>query len=398
MFPVTDRRGRVVAFGGRILDGDGPKYINSPDGPLFHKGRLLYGLSRARMAAGQGHTAIVAEGYMDVITLVRAGFQAAMAPLGTALTEAQILELWKIAPVPVLCFDGDDAGRRAAWRAVERVLPLLRPDHSVRVAYLPPGEDPDTLIAGGGAAAMRSALDGALSLADVVWERAVAAHRTDSPEGRAGLKTALEAQARGIADPTVRDFYLRDLRDRVAEAFPWRPARRRGAVRPEPVAAPRPRRPAAGGDGRLVTAILLAAVVNHPVLFDEVGETVGLIDVADPTIAALQQEIIGVLSARPGLDSAALRRHLCEAGHGDSLARLLNDRIYGSAPFARPAATIEEARDGWRRVWRGLDERRARRELRAAGRRLGEAPTAANLARVTALQAEWDGGEGDDPG
>ncbi|HET8728714.1 MAG TPA: DNA primase, partial [Alphaproteobacteria bacterium] len=312
MFPVADRRGRVVAFGARLMEGDGPKYVNSPDGPLFHKGQLLYGLARARLAAAQGHSVIVAEGYMDVIALVRAGFEAAVAPLGTALTEAQIEELWKLAPVPVLCFDGDDAGKRAAVRAVDRILPLLRPDHSARVAFLPRGEDPDSLIQTGGGGAMRSVLGGAVPLADVLFDHQVGAHNLRTPEGRAGLKAALDGQAKRIADRTVQGFYIRHFREKVDEAFPWRrPSggrfERQGRGAPDRPPGPRPRRPAANTDGPFGPMVLLAVMINHPALFDEIFSELGPVAMADPGLDALKQATVAALSGQSELDSQTLR-------------------------------------------------------------------------------------------
>lgn len=410
MFPVSDRRGRVVAFGGRILEGDGPKYINSPDHPLFHKGKLLYGLSRARMAANQGHTVVVAEGYMDVIALVRAGFQAAVAPLGTALTEAQLQELWKIAKVPVLCFDGDEAGRRAAWRAADRALPLLLPDHSVRIAHLASGEDPDSLIASGGASAMRPVLQDALPLSEVLWQRALTIQHTDTPEGRAGLKSALDQEAGTIADPTVREFYRRDFFDRVETAFPWRPHRQRGRGDPRwPERRGGPARPRVGPRPQALPRqgaqhdILLSVVLGHPALFDEVVEALGTIEFPDREFDGLRRELIAALTAQSGLDSAALHSHLSQAGYASGLDRLCNDRVYTVAPFAKPSSSLDQARAGWREIWRRLEANRTRVELRAAGHALGQETSESNLARVMALQAERDGAErdgseGDDPG
>ena len=146
MFPILDRRGRAIAFGGRVLGDAKPKYLNSPDTPIFHKGHNLYGLSWAREGVGQGADLVVTEGYMDVIALHQAGFIGAVAPLGTALTVEQLEEMWKLAPEPILCFDGDAAGQRAAARAAERALPAIKAGQSLRLATLPAGEDPDTLI------------------------------------------------------------------------------------------------------------------------------------------------------------------------------------------------------------------------------------------------------------
>lgn len=193
MFPIADARGRVIAFGGRALSADAKaKYLNSPDTPLFHKGRVLYNLHRARKAAHDAGTVIAVEGYMDVVGLAQGGIDHAVAPLGTALTEDQIALLWRMAPEPILCFDGDKAGLRAAFRAVERVLPLLKPGHSLRFALLPEGKDPDDLVREEGSAAMRAVLDAARPLAEMVWEKEVAAgtgtRRNAAPRSRRGSR------------------------------------------------------------------------------------------------------------------------------------------------------------------------------------------------------------------
>ena len=203
IFPIADRRGRIIAFGGRTLGDGQPKYLNSPDTPLFHKGETLYGLSLAREAAASAGTLIVAEGYMDVIALARAGFANSVAPLGTALTEGQIALLWRITPEPIVCLDGDAAGRRAALRAAERALPLLKPGLSLRFAHLPPPEDPDSLIASRGREAMAAVLEGARPLSVLLWEAALASHPADTPERRALLEHDLLAQAETIGDAVV---------------------------------------------------------------------------------------------------------------------------------------------------------------------------------------------------
>src|SRR5579875_491518 len=180
IFPIADGRGRIVAFGGRVLGEGTPKYLNSREGELFHKGRMLYGLAHARRGAAEEGRLVVVEGYMDVIALHQAGFGIAVAPLGTALTEAQLGELWRLVDEPILCFDGDAAGQRAAARAAERALPLLKPGKSLRFVTLPAGEDPDTLIQRQGVAAMREILEGARPLIDLVWELEVVLHAADT--------------------------------------------------------------------------------------------------------------------------------------------------------------------------------------------------------------------------
>ena len=402
LFPVSDRRGRVVAFGGRILEGDGPKYINSPDHPLFHKGQLLYGLSRARMAANQGHTVVVAEGYMDVIALVRAGFQAAVAPLGTALTEAQLQELWKITKVPVLCFDGDEAGRRAAWRAADRALPLLQPDHSVRIAYLGAGEDPDSLIASGGTTAMRSVLQDALPLSEVLWQRALWVQQTDTPEGRAGLKAALDREAGAIADPTVRDFYRSEFQARVRQAFPWAGGRTQHSGAPpgtsrrpleRRVSGPAARRPNRGGSR---TPILLALLVNHPALSDEVAEWFVGVDMPDAGLEAVRRDLVARMTENPRLEAEALFEQLCDAGHRETLDRLLSGHLHTIEPRARRSASLEQARAAWAEISRRVELDRLQQELHRAGQALGAETTEVNSDRVLALHAELSQAEDDD--
>src|SRR6201996_5192415 len=192
MFPISDARGRIVAFGARALDPDAkPKYINTGETTLFSKGHLLYNFATARPAALKAQTIILAEGYMDVIALVRAGFDYAVAPLGTALTEDQLHLLWRTAPEPVLCFDGDAAGLRAGLRAAHLALPHLKPGFSLRLAFLPKGEDPDTLIKREGQAAMRKILDAAEPLAKVLWRAETEDKDFSTPERRAGLEHAL---------------------------------------------------------------------------------------------------------------------------------------------------------------------------------------------------------------
>src|SRR6186997_600574 len=189
MFPITDFRGRIIAFGGRALDKDAPaKYLNSPETPLFHKGSNLYNGAVARQAVHDGAALIVVEGYVDVIALVTAGYPATVAPLGTALTEDQLGLLWKMADEPILCFDGDKAGRRAAYRAVDMAMPRLKPGKSLRFAMLPDGQDPDDLYRSGGKEAIAEVLSRAQPLGEMLWTRETEEHSFDTPERRAALE------------------------------------------------------------------------------------------------------------------------------------------------------------------------------------------------------------------
>ncbi len=297
MLPIEDTRGRVIAFGGRILqDREGaPKYLNSPDTPLFDKGRTLYNLHRAAPAARQSGRVIVVEGYMDVIALAAAGIEECVAPLGTALTEMQIELLWRQVETPILCFDGDAAGQRAAMRAVSRALPMLKPGHSLRIVTLPAGLDPDDLLKRDGRPALEALLEDARSLLDTIWLVERDAQPLATPEDKAGLKARLLAHVDTISDQDIRALYRRDLLDRFsAFAFPKKQFSggnfRRGLplpARPSPANIGRLRR-ATGGGAR---AALLGSVVQGLVLWpDEIGrnaEALAKLTTEEPRIDVL---------------------------------------------------------------------------------------------------------------
>ncbi len=233
MLPIQDARGRVIAFGGRILDKrEGvAKYLNSPDTELFDKGRTLYNLHRAAPAARQSGRVVVVEGYMDVIALANAGIADVVAPLGTALTEMQLELLWRMVEVPVLCFDGDAAGQRAAMRAVARALPMLAPMRSLSIVRLPSGLDPDDLLRAQGKGAMERLIDNPASLSETLWQFERDAQPLATPEAKAGLKARLMAHVETIADPEVKGLYRRELGDRFS-AFAYPPRAPRQSPQP----------------------------------------------------------------------------------------------------------------------------------------------------------------------
>ena len=222
MIPIRDARGRVIAFGGRIIGSGEPKYLNSPDTPLFDKGRTLYNIDRALAAARKAGRVIVVEGYMDVIALAQAGIEECVAPLGTALTEHQIERLWKMADVPILCFDGDAAGQKAAGRAALRALPLLKPGISLSFVTLPGGMDPDDLVKAQGARGMETLLAAPVPLVERLWRMERDAGAVDTPETRAGLQQRMAEHAAAIPDPLVRREYERALKDRFWSDFGWK--------------------------------------------------------------------------------------------------------------------------------------------------------------------------------
>ena len=214
MFPIRDARGRCISFGGRAMDPAArAKYLNGPETVLFDKGRNLYNIGPAREASGKTGVLIVAEGYMDVIALAQAGFDATVAPLGTAVTEEQLRLMWRVADEPLIALDGDAAGLRAAYRLIDLALPMLEAGKSLRFAILPAGQDPDDLIRAGGAGAMQAVLDQALPMVQLLWRRETEGREFDSPERRAGLDKALRERLRTIQDPSVRGHYGQAVKD-----------------------------------------------------------------------------------------------------------------------------------------------------------------------------------------
>jgi len=394
IFPIADRKGRVVAFGGRILEGDGPKYLNSPETPLFHKGHTLYNLDRAAAAVRDGAELVVAEGYMDVIALDRAGFHGAVAPLGTALTEDQIAVLWRYANEPVLCFDGDEAGGRAARRAADRVLPLLRPGKSLRFAMLPPGNDPDDLLAGGGAAAMRRVLDQGQSLSDLVWQIEYGMRPIDTPERKADLQRRLDDRVRGIGDRSVQELYRSAFRERLWRAF--RPPRRqRGRAVPgleaEHPAGPRGLASAAAMSRRRQQVALLT-LLEHPELADELSDSLAGVEF-DPDLDKVMQALQKHLASSPDLDAERLKRHLSRDGHAGLIEALCADDVRVHAPFARRDAPVEDARKGVQEVLGRILQARRMEELRATARYTADNPDEDTEARFLAFRKDVEQGE-----
>jgi DNA primase len=330
MFPIRDRRGRMVSFGGRILGDGQPKYVNGPETALFSKRRNLYGADIAREAAFRGQPVVVAEGYMDVIALHQAGFPGAVAPLGTALTEEQLEELWRMAPSPVLCFDGDAAGTRAAARAAEIALPLLSTERSLAFVALPAGEDPDSITRKGGPGAFRGLLEGRKPLSDVLYDMLAAQSPGTAPEARATLRHKLVAAAEAIPDKMLGAEYRRLLLDRFFESGRRPPPQRfqpaprgewRKGGRPPlpPLNLPRPAIDALHTQSERARC-LLALTLAHPWLLPEVEEALLQLDLpGDGEAALLRQGILAWHGAAEQLDPDALSAQL-QATQPEALA------------------------------------------------------------------------------
>ena len=343
MFPIADPRGRVIAFGGRGLSPDArPKYINTGETTLFSKGHLLYNFFTARPAALKSGTIILAEGYMDVIALVRAGFEAAVAPLGTALTENQLQLLWRTAPEPILAFDGDEAGLRAAQRAAKLALPMLAPGFSLRFAFLPAGEDPDSLIRREGPAAMKAALDAAEPLARVLWRVETEGKDFSTPERRAGLERALGEIVREIKDPKIADYYRRDFDDKVFDAFKRRAPRAPGAPQWRnkrdfvgAASSPAPFAPVSSevknsllarsgrlGARRMKELELVVILFQHPEVAATHGELLAALPFQDPLLDRFRHELLNLAASGSRLENQGLEAHLVRHGMAELTQRL----------------------------------------------------------------------------
>ncbi|MBV9235999.1 MAG: DNA primase [Xanthobacteraceae bacterium] len=409
MFPISDLRGRVVAFGGRALDKDAPaKYLNSPETPLFHKGALLYNAASARAATHDGHPLIAVEGYVDVIATVTAGFPATVAPLGTALTEDQLGLLWRMADEPILCFDGDSAGRRAAYRAVDLALPLLRPGKSLLFATLPEGQDPDDLVRSGGRAAIADVLSLARPLADVLWTRETEAGRFDTPERRAGLEARLGQISAAIPD-SVRKYYRQDLEQRLRDLFapaadayaprreprgrssPRGPRGRQPPVNNLPAASPRLSASSIVRGYRTALppreALILLAVVNHPWLLESRAEELSELEFLHPDADRLRRALLDAGASHAIAAPETLRESLAGGNIENILLRVEAAVTHAADWPVRPDAAAEDVQQWWAQVVTlHRKSRTLNRELKEAERALGDEPTEENLAWLRDVQ------------
>jgi DNA primase len=431
MFPICDRSGHGIAFGGRAMDQEvSAKYLNSPETPLFHKSHVLYNHHNARKAAHDRGAVIAVEGYVDVISLSAVGYANVVAPMGTALTPEQCALLWRMAEEPVLCFDGDKAGRKAAYRAIDTALPLIGAGKSLRFAFLPDGQDPDDLARSGGAEAVEVVLGASRPLVDVLWTRETEAGALDTPERRAALERRLFDTIKVIADETLRRHYRQEIETRLGALFgrapgaggagrtyarSGGPAGQSGGFRPQGarVGAPAPPRgyldqavPASPSlarsslfaAGRAVIsqreALITLIAVNHPGLAASYAEDLAGVDFASRELMRLLDCVLGRLSD-PYIDAPGMRAAVGNAGLGELLGRVERAAGQSTAWCVRPDA---EERDAEEVLKQALAlHRRARalhKELRSAELALGLDTTDENLNRLREIQAELSGIEG----
>ncbi|MET0596867.1 MAG: DNA primase [Mesorhizobium sp.] len=447
MFPITDARGRVIAFGGRALEKDVPaKYLNSPETPLFHKGDNLYNLATARKATHDGAPLIVVEGYVDVIAMVTSGFGGAVAPLGTALTENQLALLWRMADEPILCFDGDRAGKKAAYRAADLALPNLAPGKSLRIALLPEGQDPDDLARSGGRMAIEEVISAARPLADMLWSREIEGGTFATPERRAALEARINELANGVRDEVVRRYYRQDLLERLQRTFAPEGGRggygrggfqggRRGesprAFVPRGGApggkfAPRGGRPQgtsglASGPYQAVSphlasspimrgqrsamsrreALILQSLINHPWLLHDHLEEVAALELAHGEANKLRAGIIAAFAHdhhhSPDVEELAekMRADLEARGLGDILQRVDRAITTGAVWAVRPGAAREDVLATWQQlVVLHRKTHALLREKEDAALALGEESSEANLAWLKDVSARLESIDG----
>lgn len=392
MFPIADLKGRVIAFGGRALEADVPaKYLNSPETPLFHKGSVLFNAARARPLAHTKSRIVVVEGYMDVVALTEGGFGEAVAPLGTALTDDQVRLLWRMDDEPILCFDGDSAGQKAAFRAIETVMPYLKPGVSMRFAFLPDGLDPDDLIRQNGPAAMEACLSRTRSLVDVMWDREWASGDWSTPERRAQLELQLSTLIARIEDASVRGQYEKEIRDRLYKA--WGAQRRpeagkgntyqvRNAGFGGPQRASGFRTGGAGGkfrgggqfglpmrqpasqslrQSRLASgtsgvpqreAVIMLTLLNHPWLIAQRCEDIADLEFSHRPLIALKAAMLEIAtensnSSLEPLDTLALQAQLREVGLDGVVDQIARSVTHGGDRFASAAADPSVVENGW---------------------------------------------------
>ncbi len=436
MFPITDLRGRVVAFGGRALEKDAQaKYLNSPETPLFHKGGTLYNIAAARQAAHDGAQLIVVEGYVDVIAMVSASFPATVAPLGTALTEDQLGLLWKMADEPLLCFDGDSAGLRAAYRAVDLAMPRLAPGKSLKFALLPQGQDPDDLFRSGGREAIAEVIAATRPLATMLWARETEGHQFDTPERRAALEARLNEITATIGDEAVRRYYRQDFNARLSQFFaPAQGARReargpgqrqgqgqgqgnwreRGERRDWPPRNGLPPRSASGKPAPYVVvsnqmasssvmrgprstvplreALILQAALNHPWLLHDHLEELASLEFRHAEAEKLKGALIDCAahgaSLAAALDPEGFKAELASRGLTEAAARIAASITTSSVWGAGPSAAPDDVLVTWaqlvalHRQWNSLVK-----ELKDAEQALGQDASEANYLRLRDVQA-----------
>ena len=300
MIPITNKQGKIIAFGGRVMEKIEPKYLNSPDTPIFNKRRNLYNLDKAREVAYKEKKLIICEGYMDVIALDKFGFGYAVAPLGTALTEEQIMEAWKVCNEPIICLDGDNAGIKAAMRAVDRVLPILRAGYSLKFLFLPDKMDPDEYLQAHGATSFAALLNKTKPLIDILWQKYTENEDSSTPEKKALIERTLLEEVNKIGDGTVRNYYEREIKNRIYTTYKqsaWKNTAPTTAAKNAPIKRPvlnhnyNAERPKIETENDKMIRFIMAAELLYPELIDDYEEQIYLDEIQNEKLRLLQTTI-----------------------------------------------------------------------------------------------------------
>ncbi|MBL94781.1 MAG: DNA primase [Magnetovibrio sp.] len=391
IFPITNRRDQVVAFGGRVLQEGEPKYLNSPETPLFSKGRSLYGLYQVLRANRKRDKVIVVEGYMDVIMLHQAGFKGAVAPLGTALTEQQLIELWRVSPEPVFCFDGDAAGGRAAARAANRALSIIKAGQGLLFSKIPKNQDPDSLIQGSGVEAFTLVLNESVPLSEVLWQIETKGQYPVTPEAKAMLQKKFNEYAKSIKDHSFKKYFIDHFENRIKgrgtyRDFVWGShpkertnyfGERKDFKRTLPQIANFRRE-----------QVLLATLINHPELFGEFEEIIGRLEFSVRDLDILRQQVLKTLAQEDKIDSLSLVNDLIDHQQGKLLSAVLSDDVYIHAGFARAEKTLDEARQGWLDTYRLYNEEHLQLQIKLTEQALLDNPSSEVMDRLRALKEQ----------
>lgn len=322
IIPIFDKRDRIIGYGGRVMGNEQPKYLNSPETPIFNKRKVLYNLNYARDKAYENKRIVICEGYMDVIAQSKYGFDYAVAPLGTALTEDQIQEAWKICPEPTLCFDGDGAGIRAAIRSVDRVLPILKAGYSLKYVFLPDKMDPDEFLKAKGAEEYEKAIANTMPLADLLWRKNIQAQPTNTPEQKAMFEKNIYEEIAKITDEKVRGYYQQDMRNRIYSELraPQQPAAKISAAGTQRQTPPPARRivreqlKVRHNLDEKVARFILSAFVCYPELIGEFEEKVGMFEIGNAELSMFWEKMADISREHEQLDAETLWRELASAG------------------------------------------------------------------------------------
>ncbi len=317
MIPIIDKRGKVIAFGGRVMDGSQPKYLNSPETPIFNKRRVLYNLNNAREPGYEAKSLIICEGYMDVIAMDKYGISYAVAPLGTALTEDQIAEAWKVVPEPICCFDGDSAGVRAAIRSVDRVLPILKPGYSLKYAFLPDKMDPDEFLKAKGKEEFLKVINDTTPLKELLWKKNANAQPLNTPEQKALLEKNIKEEVAKIADETVRGYYIQDMKSKIYNEIgrgAWKKSENKNYRKTDKVTLPLVRSVKTNLDD-LAAQYVVSALVCYPQLIEEYEERLFDFEIKNKSLKQFFECILEICHENENLhDSEELQSKIKEKG------------------------------------------------------------------------------------